>query len=232
MNQTLVIIPIYNERRNLEYLIPAIFAELPKTDILIIDDHSQDGSADFIKDLQKENSNLFLIERPAKLGLGSAYITGFFWGLQKEYAYFFEMDGDGSHDPKFLKHFLAEIERSDIVLGSRYIANGGIKNWNMLRRAMSFFGNIYAKTLLGLPYHDLTGGFKCFHRDVLKKLPLDHVRSDGYCFQIELTYLAHQLGFRIHEIPIIFTERRAGKSKFSRKIVWEAFVKVPLLRIN
>ena len=227
----LIIIPVYNEKENLEHLIPSIFQELPTSHVLIIDDQSPDGSAEYIKQLQKKDSRIFLIERPKKLGLGSAYITGFLWGLEYGYDYFFEMDGDGSHDPKALPHFLSAMEQSyDIILGSRYINGGKIENWNWFRRGMSWGGNLYARTLLSLPYHDLTGGFKCFRENVLRQLPLNKIRSDGYCFQIELTYLAHKQGCKILEVPIVFTERRSGKSKFSQKIVFEAVIKVPLLR--
>ncbi len=230
--KTLILIPTYNERENIKILVSEIFRYLPTTDILFIDDHSPDQSADSIKDLQKTTSQIHLIERPKKLGLGSAYIRGFKWGLERGYDYFFEMDADLSHSPKYLPEFLKIIKIYDLVLGSRYIEGGGIEGWNFFRRLLSKGGSLYSRILLGLPYRDLTGGFKCFSSKVLKAIDLDIIQSDGYCFQIELTYKAHRKGFQIKEIPIIFSNRSCGKSKISRKIVLEALWKTPFLYLH
>lgn len=226
---SLIIVPTYNEKENITKLVPEILLHLPSTHILCIDDHSPDGTADTIKALQKKHPHLHLLERPGKLGLGSAYIRGFKWALEKNYEFIFEMDGDFSHHPKYLPKLLEAAQTSDLVLGSRYIKEGGVENWPFHRKLLSLGGSLYSRTLLGLPYKDLTGGFKCFRRKVLQALNLDLIQSEGYCFQVELTYRAHQKGFKITEVPIIFTERQIGKSKISRKIVFEALWKVPLL---
>jgi len=227
--KTLIIIPTYNERENIKILVSEIFHTLPHTDILFIDDASPDRSAAIIKELQKATSQIHLIERPQKSGLGSAYITGFKWGLEKGYDILFEMDADLSHQPKYLPEFLKFISTHDLVLGSRYVEGGGVENWNLVRRLLSRGGSLYSRILLGLPYKDLTGGFKCFRAEVLKTIDLDTVTSEGYCFQVELTYKAHQKKFKIKEIPILFRERHNGKSKLSKRIVLEALWKIPRL---
>ena len=230
--KSLIIIPIYNERDNLETLIPDIFKSLPQTDILLIDDHSPDGSARYIKERQQTDPRLHLVERPQKWGLGSAYVLGFQWGLQRNYAFFFGMDGDGSHDPRFFPQLLAAAKQCDMVLGCRYTAGGKIENWNIFRRILSRWGNFYAKHILRVPYNDLTGSYRCFRRKTLEAFNFSELKSDGYCFSIEIAYLAHQKKFKIKEVPITFTERTRGRSKISRKIILEAAIRVPLLRLS
>ncbi|OGQ17917.1 MAG: dolichyl-phosphate beta-D-mannosyltransferase [Deltaproteobacteria bacterium RIFCSPHIGHO2_02_FULL_40_11] len=228
---SLVIIPTYNEKENLTELLTQIFQALDHTHLLFIDDGSPDGTADQIKTFQKQYPQIHLIERPKKMGLGSAYLTGFKWALQKNYDFIFEMDADLSHQPKYLPTLLEAAQTYDLVLGSRYVPGGGVENWNFFRKLLSLGGSLYARLWLGLDYRDLTGGFKCFNARVLKTIDLDAVHSEGYCFQIELTYRTHKKGFQIGEVPIVFPERRHGKSKISRKIVLEALWKVPYLRL-
>lgn len=227
---TLVIIPTYNERSNLAALLPRILHD-PHIHVLVVDDNSPDGTAALVQDLTHEYpGRLFLIRRTSKLGLGTAYLAGFRWALARDYDLICEMDADFSHDPALLPRLLAAARGADLVLGSRYVAGGSTANWSMLRRLISQAGSAYARTILGVPYQDLTGGFKCFRRAVLEAIDLDTVQATGYAFQIELTYRAHQAGFRIVEIPIVFEERRAGKSKMSPGIMFEALLRVWQLR--
>lgn len=222
-SDTLVIVPTYNERENLEALATEVLARLPTADLLIVDDNSPDGTGALAEALRAREPRIEVVHRPGKLGLGTAYLAGFRHGLARGYDYLVEMDCDFSHDPQYLP---ALIERAragaDLVLGSRYVAEGGTRNWSWSRRAISRGGNLYARAVLGLPIEDLTGGFKCFRRAVLEQVGLDEVRSEGYAFQIELTYRAWRRGFRIEELPIVFVDRRVGQSKMSRRIVGEA----------
>ncbi|MEN6566076.1 MAG: polyprenol monophosphomannose synthase [Veillonellales bacterium] len=228
----LVIMPTYNERNNLEELLAIIYKEIADIHVLIVDDHSPDGTENLINRLiQKQYPDrLFLLERSGKLGLGTAYIAGFKWALKRDYQYIFEMDADFSHNPKYLKQFIAAAENCDLVLGSRYVTGGGIVNWNFIRRVLSYGGSLYSRAILKLPFKDLTGGFKCFHRKVLEQINLDDVKSNGYSFQIEMTYRTFLKGFRIKEMPIVFEERAEGKSKMSRKIFMEAVLMIWKLR--
>ncbi len=230
---SLIIIPTYNERDNLEPLTAAIFAQGPYH-LLIVDDGSPDGTGALAETLAARHpGRVFVLHRPGKLGLGSAYLAGFRWGLARDYDLIFEMDADFSHDPRHLPQFLAVIRRgADVVLGSRYIRGGGTRNWSPLRQMLSRGGSLYARLILGLPLHDLTGGFKCFRREVLAALDLDHVASNGYGFQIELTYQAWRRGFRIVETPIVFEDRRVGQSKMHGGIVREALLMVWRLRLS
>ena len=230
----LIIIPTYNERENIEKLLELIFLTDPAAHILIVDDNSPDRTFEVVEALMESAcaGKLFLLKRAGKLGLGTAYIAGFKWALSREYEYVFEMDADFSHDPKYLPDFLAAIETHDLVLGSRYVPGGGVKNWGLLRKLISRGGSLYARTILGLSLRDLTGGFKCFRRDVLAAIDLDEVKSNGYSFQLEMTYRAARMGFRIAETPIVFEDRTAGKSKMSRKIFLEAVVMVWRLRLD
>jgi dolichol-phosphate mannosyltransferase len=229
----LVIIPTYNERNNIEALLDLVYATLPDIHVLIIDDNSPDQTGELVSQLisQKYPQQLHLLSRSGKLGLGTAYIAGFRWALQRSYRYIFEMDADFSHNPKYLANFVRTIEKCDLVLGSRYIAGGGVTNWGLVRKLISRGGSLYSRIILDLPYHDLTGGFKCFRREVLEAIDLDAVKSNGYSFQIEMTYRAHLLGFRITEVPIIFEERAAGQSKMSGNIFSEAVLMVLKLRM-
>ncbi len=230
--QTLIVIPTYNEIENLQKLTAEIFLTLPETDILIIDDNSPDGTGNLAERLAKKNHRIKVIHRERKLGLGSAYIQGFKYALNSGYDFIFEMDADFSHQPAYLPDFLAETFGYQLILGSRYVKGGGITDWGMWRRFLSYSANLYAKIILGLPYHDLTGGFKCYSRELLKNLGLDSIISEGYVFQIETTLRTHRKGYAIKEIPIVFKGRRKGKSKISRGICLEAIWKIPLLRFS
>lgn len=230
----LIIIPTYNERDNIEQLLELISQTDPTAHILIVDDNSPDKTYELVEGLMQERypGRLFLLKRAGKLGLGTAYIAGFKWALAREYDYIFEMDADFSHDPKYLPDFMAAIQKNDLVLGSRYVPGGGVKNWGLLRKFISRGGGFYARTILGLSIRDLTGGFKCFRRQVLEAIDLDSIKSNGYSFQIEMTYRASKKGFRIAETPIIFEDRTAGKSKMSRKIFLEAILMVWKIRFD
>lgn len=230
----LIIIPTYNEKDNVEKLLALITQTDPAAHILIVDDNSPDRTYEVIEGLMQEKypGRLHLLKRAGKLGLGTAYIAGFKWALARDYDYIFEMDADFSHDPKYLPDFLAAIQKNDLVLGSRYVPGGGVKNWGFLRRLISQGGSFYARTILGLSLRDLTGGFKCFRREVLAAIDLDGIKSNGYSFQIEMTYRASRKGFRIAETPIVFEDRQVGQSKMSRKIFIEAVVMVWRLRLD
>jgi len=230
--QTLIIIPTYNEVETLRKLTSEIYSVLPRTDILIIDDNSPDGTGKLAQSLAGKNHKIKVIQRAAKSGLGSAYIQGFKYALANNYDFVFEMDGDLSHSPAYLPQFLAHTSGYSLILGSRYIKGGGITEWGIRRRLLSCAANLYARLFLSLPYRDLTGGFKCYSREALKNLRLDSVISEGYVFQIETTYRVHRKGYAIKEIPIVFRGRRKGKSKISRRICLEAIWKVPLLRLS
>lgn len=219
---TLIVLPTYNEKPNLEPLLEAIHAQVPEVEVLVIDDNSPDGTGALADHLAAQHPWVHVVHRSGKLGLGTAYIRGFQWALERDYALIMEMDADFSHDPAHLPAILAAAQNADVVLGSRYVDGGGTENWGLWRRLLSKGGGLYARSILDVPYHDLTGGFKCFHRRVLEALPLDAIHSEGYSFQIELTWRAHLKGFRIVEVPIIFRERREGQSKISRRIVLEA----------
>lgn len=231
----LIIIPTFNERGNLGELLSQIYREVQDIHILIVDDNSPDGTGSLVKAMMQHPSyqkNLFLIERSGKLGLGTAYIAGFKWALAREYNRIFEMDADFSHNPRYLSSFIEAAESYDVVLGSRYIRGGGVTNWSLTRRIISLGGSLYSRFILGLPFKDLTGGYKCFRRAVLEQIDLDDVKSNGYSFQIELTYRAFLKNFRIKEVPIVFEERAAGNSKMSREIFLEAIWMVWKLRAD
>lgn len=223
--RALVVLPTYNEAENLPPMLEQILEHGP--DVLVVDDGSPDGTGELAEELRaKHGGRVDVLHRPRKLGLGTAYVAGFQRALEAGYDYVVEMDCDFSHDPKYLPAFLERVESADLVLGSRYARGGGTVNWNLLRRFISRSGSLYSRLVLGLPYQDLTGGFKCFRRHVLEAIDLGSVQSNGYAFQIELTYRAHQRGFRIEELPIIFYERRVGSSKMSRDIVLEGMLRV------
>jgi dolichol-phosphate mannosyltransferase len=224
MTQALVIIPTYNEKENIGLIIPAIKALLPDIHILVVDDNSPDGTSQIVTDLSQTQSGIFVLNRPKKEGLGKAYVAGFRWALERSYDYIFEMDADFSHDPKYLPDFLAAIEQNDLVIGSRYINGVNVVNWPMQRLLLSYFGNIGARIIAGVPIRDCTGGFKCFRADVLRKINLDKIGSSGYSFQVEMNFHVWHHKFRIKEIPIIFTDRQRGQSKMSTKIIQEALI--------
>ncbi|HXQ28763.1 MAG TPA: polyprenol monophosphomannose synthase [Gemmatimonadales bacterium] len=230
--RALVIVPTFNEAMNLPSLIPAILAQDARLDVLVVDDGSPDGTGRIGDEAAAREPRVHVLHRPGKLGLGTAYLTGFRWALEREYDYVFEMDADFSHDPTHLKDFLKAIAEADLVLGSRYL--GGrvtVVNWPMGRLVLSYAANIYARRVTGLNVWDLTGGFKCFRRRVLAALDLAQVRSNGYAFQIEMSVRAWRKGFQLKEIPIVFVDRTEGQSKMNQEIVREAIWMVPRLRL-
>lgn len=229
--KALVIVPTYNERENILRLIDTVLAQDPRIDMLIVDDGSPDGTAAIVEERARVEPRVSLLNRGKKLGLGTAYVAGFRWALERDYAYVFEMDADFSHDPSHLPSFLASIRDCDLVLGSRYQQGRvTVVNWPMPRLILSYGANIYARFVTGLPLYDSTGGFKCFRREVLASIDLDDVRSNGYAFQIEMSFRAWRKGFRIVEIPIVFVDRTEGESKMSKRIVREAIWMVWRLR--
>jgi dolichol-phosphate mannosyltransferase len=230
-DRALVIVPTYNERFNIARLIPAILAQDPSLEVLVVDDGSPDGTGQIVDGIAANNARVHVIHRAAKLGLGTAYIAGFRWALERKYDLVFEMDADFSHNPERLPEFLEAIRESDVVLGSRY-QNGHVNvvNWPMSRLFLSYAANIYARFVTGLPIFDTTGGFKCFRRNVLESIDLNSVKSNGYAFQIEMSYRVWKRGFQLFEIPIIFVDRTEGVSKMSKKIVREAIWMVWRLR--
>jgi dolichol-phosphate mannosyltransferase len=230
-DRALVIIPTYDERENIARIIPAVLGEDPSIDVLIVDDGSPDGTGDIADSIAAQNPRVHVLHRSGKLGLGTAYVMGFRWALERDYEFVFEMDADFSHSPDRLPAFLKAIENADLVLGSRY-QNGQINvvNWPMSRLFLSYSANIYARHVTGLQVFDATGGFKCFRRRVLEAIDLNDVKSNGYAFQIEMTFRAWKKGFRIVEIPIVFVDRTEGASKMSKRIVREAVWMVWRLR--
>lgn len=227
-----VVVPTYNEAENIGDLIPQILAQ-PRLRILVVDDGSPDSTGAIVGALAAADPRVGLLSRPGKQGLGTAYIAGFRRAVAEGAEYIFEMDADFSHDPRYLPQLLAAAEAgADLVIGSRYVPGGGTTDWGLVRRLISRGGNLYAGLILGLPVADATGGFRCYRRRVLETLDLDKVRSNGYAFQIEMAYRALRAGFRIAEVPIIFPDRRVGKSKMSRRIVAEALVNVWRLRLG
>jgi dolichol-phosphate mannosyltransferase len=229
--RALVVVPTYNEKENIVGIIRAVLAVSSDIDILIVDDNSPDGTGEIVDTIAKDEPRVHVIHREGKLGLGSAYIRGFTWALESTDAQFlFEMDADFSHDPGAIPEFLDAIEDADVVVGSRYLHGITVVNWPLSRLILSYGANIYTRIVTGLPLKDSTGGFKCFRREVLEDLPLDTIKSDGYSFQIEMNFYCWKKGFRIREIPIVFTDRRVGISKMSKKIVREAAFMVWRLR--
>lgn len=230
-DRALVIVPTYNERENIARLIESVLSQNRCIDMLIVDDGSPDGTGAIVDEIAAENPRVHAIHRERKMGLGTAYLAGFRWALDREYDYVFEMDADFSHDPAHIPTFLDRIRDADLVLGSRY-RNGKVTvvNWPMSRLMLSYAANIYARAVTGLQLYDSTGGFKCFRREVLEQLDLNSVKSNGYAFQIEMSFRAWKKGFRIVEIPIVFVDRTEGESKMSRRIVREAVWMVWRLR--
>ncbi|MGH7625597.1 MAG: polyprenol monophosphomannose synthase [Gemmatimonadaceae bacterium] len=229
--RALVVIPTYNERANIERIIAAVLAQDERLEVLVVDDGSPDGTGEIVDTIVASNPKVHAIHRAGKLGLGTAYLAGFKWAIDQSYDFVFEMDADFSHDPAHLPQFLEAVRDADLVLGSRYRKGKvTVVNWPMSRLMLSYGANLYARVVTGLPLDDCTGGFKCFRRSVLEAIDLDSVRSNGYAFQIEMSFRAWQNGFRIVEIPIVFVDRTEGESKMSRKIVREAVWMVWRLR--
>jgi dolichol-phosphate mannosyltransferase len=234
----IVCVPTYDERENLARMVDALAAVRQRApeasgDVLVIDDSSPDGTGDLADELAATRPWLHVLHRPAKQGLGRAYLDGFRWALARDYDYVLEMDCDFSHDPAAIPSLLAPARAgADLVLGSRYCEGGRVENWGRARRVISGAGCLYARTVLGVPVRDLTGGYKCFRREVLETIELDAVDAQGYQFQVEMTFRALLLGFRVQEVPITFADRVAGGSKMSHSIVLEAMRRVPLLRLQ
>ena len=234
-SDSIVIIPTYNERENIENIIRAVFGLEKTFHILIIEDGSPDGTAAIVKTLQQEfPDRLFMIERKGKLGLGTAYITGFKWALEHSYEYIFEMDADFSHNPNDLPRLYeaCAVQGGDVAIGSRYVSGVNVVNWPMGRVLMSYFASKYVRIVTGLPIHDTTAGFKCYRRQVLETIDLDHIRFKGYAFQIEMKFTACKCGFKIIEVPVIFINRELGTSKMNSSIFGEAVFGVIKLKVN
>jgi dolichol-phosphate mannosyltransferase len=218
----LVVVPTYNEIENVRELIPRILSTPGAVDVLVVDDNSPDGTAAAVQVLAEQDKRVHLITRAGKLGLGSAYIAGFRWALERDYTVIFEMDADFSHDPSAIPEFLVAIRDVDLVLGSRYLFGVTVVNWPLKRLVLSYTANTFSRLMTGLPLHDATGGYKAFRRETLSAIDLSRIRSDGYSFQIEMSFLAWRKGFRLREIPIVFADRHVGLSKMNRRIILEA----------
>jgi dolichol-phosphate mannosyltransferase len=228
-----VVLPTYNEAGNIESFVEAVRDKLPASArILIVDDNSPDGTGQIADRLAERLPSVSVLHRPRKEGLGPAYVAGFRRALAEGAGHLVEMDSDFSHDPAYLPRLLEAGERADLAIGSRYVDGGGVTEWSALRRAISRGGSAYARLVLGVKVRDLTGGFKCFRREVLEAIDLDSISSRGYAFQVEMTYRALERGFKVVEVPIVFRERRAGASKMDRSIVAEAVWRVPWLRLG
>jgi dolichol-phosphate mannosyltransferase len=231
-DRALVIVPTYNEKENVRNIIYSVLGSEARADVLIVDDNSPDGTGGIAEGIASENSRVHVLRRPGKLGLGTAYRDGFKWALQRDYEYILEMDADFSHDPAHIPKFLEAAQQADFVLGCRYLdGNVTVIDWPIKRLLLSYGANVYARIVTGMKLWDATGGFKCFHRRVLAAIDLDDVRSNGYAFQIEMSFRAFRKGFKAKEIPIIFSDRTHGTSKMSGGIVREAIWMVWQLRI-
>lgn len=228
----LVVIPTYNEHDTIDAILDAILGQNLGLDVLIVDDNSPDGTAKQVKTRAERDPRVKLIERPGKMGLGTAYVAGFKYAIANDYDFVFEMDADFSHDPGDLPRFIEKIKDYDFVIGSRYVNGISVVNWPLRRLLLSYFASFYTRFITGIPIHDPTGGFKCFRIEVLKGINLDNIRSGGYSFQIEMNFKAWKKGFRYIEIPIIFVDRRVGISKMSKAIIREAVVMVWKLRLR
>jgi dolichol-phosphate mannosyltransferase len=232
MNRCLVVIPTYNEADNIPQLLPIILGLGEHFNVLVVDDNSPDGTAKLVKEMQKTESRVHLIERAGKMGLGTAYVAGFKYALANGFEFIFEMDADFSHDPQELPRLLDKAQSYDLVIGSRYISGVNVVNWPMRRLILSYGANLYTRIITGMPVRDATGGYKCFRRKVLESIDLDAIHSNGYAFQIEMNFKTWRKGYRVHEIPIVFVDRRIGVSKMSGHIVYEAVWMVWRLKIK
>jgi dolichol-phosphate mannosyltransferase len=228
--KTLVILPTYNEDENIGAMLSQLLQELIAVDILVVDDNSPDGTQKIVRRTMRAEDRVYLLKRPEKEGLGAAYVAGFRWAKEKGYERVVQMDADFSHSPKYVSEMLAALETHDLVIGCRYMPGGGTSGWSWLRRVISRGGNLYAQTVLRVPYHDLTGGFTAWQRPALESLVVETIGAKGYAFQVELKYRAFKKGLRILEVPILFENRKLGKSKMSGNIVWEAAFRVLALK--
>jgi dolichol-phosphate mannosyltransferase len=226
IHRVLVIVPTYNEAGNVRKTVERVRTAVPSADVLVVDDNSPDGTGQIADRLAELDEHVHVLHRPGKAGLGAAYVAGFRWGLDRDHDVLVEMDADGSHQPEELPRLLAALEGADLVLGSRYVPGGRVLNWPRHREMLSRGGNVYARLALGVPLRDATGGYRAFRADALRRLDLDDVASQGYCFQVDLVWRAVQSGLRVVEVPITFIERVEGTSKMSSAIVFEALVKV------
>ena len=232
MEKPLIIIPTYNEQENVRLITAAIFQAHSGVHILFVDDNSPDGTGNIVREMAQTDKRVYLLHQEDKRGLGRAYIAGFKWALERDYTHVFEMDADFSHNPAEIPKFLSAAQNADLVLGSRYINGIRIINWPLSRLMISQAAGTYVRFVTGMPFSDPTGGYKCFRREVLEAVDLDRVKSNGYSFQIEMTYMAWKLGFRITEVPIIFEDRRSGHSKMNTAIIREALGVVMKLRFR
>ncbi|MBU0730272.1 MAG: polyprenol monophosphomannose synthase [Proteobacteria bacterium] len=230
--KSLIIIPTYNEKENVEMIIARIFSVDNTLEILVVDDNSPDGTGAIIEKLMQQDKRLHILHRKEKMGLGRAYIAGFEYAIANRYDVIFEMDADFSHNPRYLPIFLDTIKTADIVIGSRYLKGGSTRNWPLLRLLLSYCGNLYIRFVTGMPIKDATGGFKCFRRQVLESLDFSKITSEGYAFQVEVNYLCWKKGFSIQEIPIVFEDRKVGETKMSGTVVFEALKLVWGLRFR
>lgn len=230
--KTLIITPTYNERENIETLLTRIHEVTPEAHVLVVDDNSPDGTGAYVKERASEDGWIQLIQRPSKLGLGTAYCTGFTWALKRNYNAIIQMDADLSHDPDQIPELLSLLRDCDLVIGSRYVRGVNVVNWPLSRLILSWSANIYAKVITGVPVWDLTGGYKCWRREVLANLDISTLKSEGYAFQIETTFRAYNRGYRIKESPIVFVDRTEGSSKMSKGIIYEAVWMVPRLGLS
>ncbi len=230
--RSLIVIPTYNERENIGALLKQVFDAAPATDILVIDDNSPDGTGKLVDEIAAGDTRVHVLHRTGKLGLGTAYVRGFRYAMDEGYDLVFEMDADFSHDPRYLPSFFAAAQRVDLVIGSRYIPGGGTPNWSPIRKFISGGGNVFARMVLGIPIHDCTSGFRCYRVAALSRLNLEAISAQGYAFQVELAYNIWKNGGAWREVPIIFEDRRVGKSKMSRKIFFEAFAWVLRTRFD
>ena len=222
MPTALVIIPTYNEAQNAEKIVTEVLQQSEIVEVLIVDDNSPDGTADIVKKMMLSNSRIHLLQRARKLGLGTAYVAGFKYAIERKFDFIFEMDADFSHNPKEIPIMLGKMDECDVLIGSRYIKGVNVVNWPMKRLILSYSANIYTRVITGMPVHDATAGFKCYKRKVLESINIDGLRSNGYAFQIETNFLAWKKGFTLLEMPIVFVDRRVGVSKMNKKIVHEA----------
>jgi dolichol-phosphate mannosyltransferase len=231
-DRLLVVVPTYNERVNLPLVVPVILQQDPRIDVLVVDDNSPDGTGQLADEIAASTPRVHVLHRPNKSGLGKAYLAGFQWALANRYDLIFEMDADFSHDPRFLGDFVRAVANADLVIGSRYRTGVNVINWPISRLLLSIGANQYARWITGLPLADSTGGFKCFRREVLEAIDFEKVRSNGYAFQIEMSFRAWKKGFRLVEVPIVFTDRVEGQSKMNKRIVREAIWMVWWLRLQ
>ena len=232
MNRILIVTPTYNEIANIDLLTETILDGYPNADLLVVDDSSPDGTGEYVTKHRLYNDRLFLISRPGKMGLGSAYCDAFRWALSSSYDKIIQIDADLSHNPKYLSGMISESNHFDLIIGSRYVNGVNVVNWPMSRLILSYLANLYCRLILGIKIKDFTGGFKCFNRKVLESIDLNKVKSEGYSFQVEINLKAFSNGMTIKEIPIIFNDRACGTSKMSKKVIFEAIYMVPLLKFK